>query len=68
MESGAGQDREVAREAPLATETDSSYHCEGGIVTCAHCGRPASECDGWHCDHLLETRDWLVPSYTSATA
>ena len=50
---------------PLETESDSRHHCEGAVVTCAHCGRPASECDGNRCEHLLETRDWMIPGYSS---
>jgi hypothetical protein len=45
----------------LSTETDSGYYCEGRVRTCARCGRPASECDGTSCEHVLETRDWMVP-------
>jgi hypothetical protein len=66
MDSAVEQDREVGREAPLTVETQSSCHCEGEVVTCAHCGRPTSECNG-ECDHVLETRDWLIPSYSTAT-
>ena len=57
---------EDAPGAPLDAESDSRYHCEGEVVTCAHCGRPASECDGGRCEHLLETRDWMLPGYSSA--
>lgn len=41
--------------------------CEGIVVTCAHCGRPASECDGEDCAHVLETRDFMVPGYRTRT-
>ena len=51
---------------PLDAESDSRFHCEGEVVTCAHCGRPATECDGSRCEHLLETRDWMLPGYSSA--
>lgn len=51
---------------PLDAESDSRHHCEGEVVTCAHCGRPAPECDGSRCEHLLDTRDWMVPGYSSA--
>jgi hypothetical protein len=50
---------------PLTTESMSDHHCEGRVLTCAHCGRPASECDGESCEHLLETRDWMVPGYST---
>ena len=50
---------------PLDAESDSRHHCEGEVVTCAHCGRPAPECDGSRCEHLLETRDWMLPGYSS---
>jgi hypothetical protein len=50
---------------PLTTETASGHHCEGRVLTCAHCGRPVSECDGASCEHLLETRDWMIPGYSS---
>jgi hypothetical protein len=50
----------------LTTETASDHRCEGGVITCAHCGRPASECDGSNCEHLLETRDWMLPGYSFA--
>jgi hypothetical protein len=52
-------------EEPLSTETDSDFHCEGRVRTCAHCGRPATECDGTNCEHLLETRDWMIPGYST---
>ena len=48
----------------LSAETDSAEQCEGLVVTCAHCGRPASECDGSDCEAVLETRDWMVPGYS----
>ena len=48
----------------LSAETDREEQCEGLVVTCAHCGRPATECDGTDCDDLLETRDWMVPGYS----
>jgi hypothetical protein len=48
----------------LSAETDSEEQCEGLVVTCAHCGRPATECDGSDCDAVLETRDWMVPGYS----
>jgi hypothetical protein len=51
----------------LTAETASDHHCEGRVITCAHCGRPASECDGSSCEHLLETRDWMVPGYSTVT-
>lgn len=53
---------------PLTTETASAHHCEGRVVTCAHCGRPASECVGEDCAHVLETRDWMVPGYSTTRA
>jgi hypothetical protein len=53
---------------PLTTETGSGRHCEGRVVTCAHCGRPASECDGTSCEHVLETRDWMIPGYSTERA
>jgi len=53
---------------PLTVESASEHHCEGGVITCSHCGRPASECDGSSCEHLLETRDWMVPGYSSIAA
>lgn len=62
MDSTTEQDR-GALAPPLTTETPSPCHCEGRVVTCPHCGRPASECDGTGCEHVLETRDWLIPSY-----
>ena len=68
MDSTGQGDSDVTREAPLTTETASSSHCEGTVVTCAHCGRPASECDGEVCEHVLETRDWLIPGYSSVAA
>ena len=51
----------------LSAETDCEEQCEGLVVTCAHCGRPATECDGTDCDDLLETRDWMLPSYSRGT-
>jgi hypothetical protein len=48
---------------PLSTEADSPFHCEGRVRTCAHCGRPVNECDGENCEHVLETRDWMLPGY-----
>ena len=53
-------------EATLTTESASDLHCEGQVVTCAHCGRPANECDGTNCAHVLETRDWMLPSYSTS--
>jgi hypothetical protein len=50
----------------LTAETASDRHCEGQVVTCAHCGRPANECDGTECAGVLETRDWMVPGYRRA--
>jgi hypothetical protein len=51
----------MEQEVPLTTETGgSAFHCEGEVVTCARCGRPASECDGG-CDTVLETRGHRVP-------
>jgi hypothetical protein len=46
-------------ELPLTTETDSQFHCEGEVVTCARCGRPVTECDG-DCERVLETRGHRV--------
>ena len=51
----------MGKEAPLTTETDSRYHCEGPVVTCARCGRPITECDG-NCERVLETRGHRVPT------
>jgi hypothetical protein len=45
--------------APLTTETNSRYRCEGEVVTCARCGRPITECDG-SCERVLETRGHRV--------
>jgi hypothetical protein len=49
----------------LTTESGSEIHCEGQVITCAHCGRPATECDGESCSHVLETRDWMLPGYAT---
>jgi hypothetical protein len=49
----------MGKELPLTTETDSHYHCEGEVVTCARCGRPVTECDG-DCEPVLETRGHRV--------
>ena len=51
--------------ATLTTESGSDLHCEGQVVTCAHCGRPTNECDGTGCAHVLETRDYMLPSYST---
>ena len=53
------------KEAMLTTESASDLHCEGQVVTCAHCGRPTNECDGTSCARVLETRDWMLPSYST---
>ena len=53
----------AARAVSLEAEATADGLCEGQVVTCAHCGRPATECDGQDCAHVLETRDWMVPSY-----
>jgi hypothetical protein len=61
--------KEITMQGPpvrLSAETDSEEVCEGLVVTCAHCGRPATECDGSDCDSVLETRDWMVPGYSRA--
>jgi hypothetical protein len=50
---------------PLEAEAQAEGFCEGMVVTCAHCGRPATECDGEDCAHVLETRDYMVPGYTT---
>lgn len=52
--------------AALTAEARSWRHCEGEVVTCAHCGRPANECGGvdGNCTRVLETRDWMLPSYS----
>jgi hypothetical protein len=42
-------------QATLSTETDSEFHCEGEVVTCARCGRPLTECRG-DCEPVIETR------------
>jgi hypothetical protein len=49
--------------APLELEGQADGICEGMVVTCAHCGRPAAECSGEDCAHVLETRDFMVPGY-----
>jgi hypothetical protein len=51
---------DVEERECLSTETDSGYYCEGRVRTCPHCGRPASECDGTSCEHVLETRELPV--------
>jgi hypothetical protein len=48
----------------MSADTDCKQQCEGMVVTCAHCGRPACECDGTNCERVLETGDWMVPGYT----
>ena len=48
---------------PLEAEATVDGLCEGRVVTCAHCGRPATECNGENCAHVLETRDYMVPGY-----
>jgi hypothetical protein len=48
----------------LSADTASEEQCEGLVVTCAHCGRPISECDGSDCEAVLETRDWMLPGYS----
>jgi hypothetical protein len=53
----------MVEAAALTAEAPSHRHCEGQVVTCAHCGRPANECDGSSCARVLETRDFLVPGY-----
>jgi len=53
----------TAGAGPLEAEAQVEGICEGMVVTCAHCGRPATECDGQDCAHVLETRDWMVPGY-----
>lgn len=58
----------MIEDAALTTETDSDLRCEGQVVTCAHCGRPANECDGSDCEHLLETRDFMLPGYSTLPA
>ena len=52
--------------ASLTTETDSEYHCEGQVLTCARCGRPVTECDG-ECEQVLETRGHRLPVDVLAT-
>ena len=54
--------------APLEAEAPAKGICEGKVVTCAHCGRPATECDGDDCAHVLETRDFMVPGYRTGSA
>ena len=51
----------------LTAEATSWRHCEGEVVTCAHCGRPANECGGLDgdCARVLDTRDWMVPGYST---
>ena len=56
----------TADVAPLEAEAQTVGLCEGKVVTCAHCGRPANECDGQDCAHVLETRDFMVPGYRTA--
>jgi hypothetical protein len=51
----------MGKEAVLTTETVSEFRCEGGVVTCARCGRPLTECDGG-CEPVLETRGHRVPT------
>lgn len=52
----------MVEEAALTAEAPSPGHCEGQVVTCPHCGRPANECDGGSCAHVLDTREFLVPA------
>jgi hypothetical protein len=49
----------MEQQVPLTTETASELHGEGAVVTCARCGRPASECEG-DCEPVLETRGHRV--------
>lgn len=51
----------MGEDIVLTTESGSKYRCEGGIVTCARCGRPLSECDGG-CETVIETRGYRVPT------
>ena len=53
---------------PLEAESQVEGCCEGMVVTCAHCGRPATECNGSDCAHVLETRDFMVPGYRTQDA
>ena len=53
----------TASAAPLEAEAPTDGVCEGMVVTCAHCGRPATECSGDDCTHVLETRDYMVPGF-----
>ena len=53
----------TAGATPLEAEAMVDGCCEGQVITCAHCGRPATECNGQDCEHVLETRDWMVPGY-----
>jgi hypothetical protein len=55
---------QMVEDAALTTETDSALHCEGQVVTCPHCGRPANECDG-DCEHVLDTREFVLPGHSS---
>ena len=51
----------MAQKTSLTTEALSPYRCEGGVVTCARCGRPVSECEGG-CEIVIETRGHRVPT------
>jgi hypothetical protein len=58
----------MVESAALTAEAGSGRHCEGQVVTCPHCGRPANECDGRSCAHVLDTREYLLPSNHTGTA
>lgn len=59
-------DPAAQKQQPLGAEARAEGHCEGLVVTCAHCGRPATECDGEDCAHVLETRDFMVPGFRTS--